>query len=1517
MTLHPAIAEATARYRQLDDAVKSGRIQLDYAVQNYAWLARKDLPGSLQMARTNAAENTSANDNDASIPWTISVTEEDRDGDVVVAEGCRLEQYALNPCIFFGHQEKPIPIAKSVDPQGRLTVQVMKDRVRAVAYFDQHDEDAMNIYGKVKRGFLSAASVAFVPVEAYRREDVVKAHQHEGGASGWIFKVWSMTEWSVVGVPSCASAIRDELDREKSFTSPRLQKALGAYAAVAKGCWGGWCPVETKAVQKNALSDFVRRVGGTLNEQPIFTALDTYESGKQLAQSQGGKQVRATTGIDGSPIETWRLSFPEGDVLLTYGQYGKNKPWKMQINRAKSLTTKHACGCTAACKCGKSVTKGYSEFDAALTLAIKRLREFGDEQTKRNRPSKETTAGLRNIALEEQVGLKRIIEGLSKKEKVQAERELDSRLWGYTRAFMSARLTVTKKYDVKPFNGKYSVYEDGNRVAGPFDSRSQAEAEVKRREGGYEPILLAEDDDVEKGLWGWLTGTDQKVIYNKNGWKLVESYEGNFPTYTVVDPQGNKAESSSMKDVAVSMLQQFASGKQKGHVRKDALYRACVALADKAGLAASMAGQIALRAAKIAGRLGLTAFDLVDSFVDPSRHTGELDWSLLPRIWSDLTGKQLKRKDWHAMRTKMTVGRTSPGFPNVVVVDGEEFYKGSKRGTNNATGLPAIEYTNEDGGVVWVLQDGTIDDNFKSKSLRRKDNTADTEYDQGYTAAWDGRARSTNPYRTAAQDVDAAADWDAGWQDGAKERLAGRKSLAKGKTPAYYAGVQAGAKFGYGGGNDKNPYPKSDDANYYAWEEGWVEGHKRAKNDPKPLKGHTVQRYITVNGVRYKAMGEASGAAGGYAEKDEPARKPGVCVVCGKAFPPGTNVRPAAPSGWMHVSCAKLNKSHRCTFCKGTGSGLGRRGDCPDCGGRGAIKMKQQQRHKAMDDEQVAMADDADVAKADSPPHEVALAHLYNHAKSEQQYVTEALEGITPFDANTGEANKAHGALKDYGEQVGQRMESLKGMFDEHCEGKDIDEAVKALGDDEQVQMDLGDDDTVEMDLGDDATGEANLVQNYEVPPGDEVTMDLDETETVENDFDDDVEMAEDDDVTKAEGEPDEFADDHDTEEILERYQKGTSPRMAASDRKCDLCGKTIPAGKEYYKLTASDVGMPGNGQVYICTSCISKKSIRWSTRKAPAGRVAQVLRQGGRVVSKGGRKWLVASVVRKGAPKFKEGDNVRYSSSFLQQIGAGGEEADMKGQVIEVRTGAPFNRYKVRWSDGNESTAMETALQRGKSYQRRKDFTTDDADVPQQKELPPEHAEAVKSCGAAMKGLANMPDMPEHHKSALDMHGDALASGDPDAVGKALKHMKSLAGAEDVPDHHKDALNFHAKAMAKALKAMDVEEPEEKEEEVVETKADEPPPDEMQSKAVAGSLKPGDKITPSNSSSNPVTGVVVEVNGSKVTVKWDDDGTTEERYIGDIRKKSVKDDNHRALFATLAKDLDDLNRTKRRVGII
>ncbi len=286
------IQQIVERQATFLDAIAKGRggRAASYLSQFAYPIVAKDNLGYVNMG---AVDLTSGIDeSNHAIRFTITTLGEDRDGDIVVPRGCQLKDYARNPVIFFGHQEAGdgrwvIPIA-TARFNNKLCVDVYDKEIKSWAYFDVADPDADFIYGKVKRGILNATSVAFVPIEAERRgqgnrEYDYKAHSHHNPVQppGWLFKVWSMTEYSVVGVPANAGAIRDSYDQDKSFLTPRMKKALQPYCATAMGCWNGWCPCppcEQKAMKKGGyFSKSVRmdvKVSGDINDEGSWMVND-------------------------------------------------------------------------------------------------------------------------------------------------------------------------------------------------------------------------------------------------------------------------------------------------------------------------------------------------------------------------------------------------------------------------------------------------------------------------------------------------------------------------------------------------------------------------------------------------------------------------------------------------------------------------------------------------------------------------------------------------------------------------------------------------------------------------------------------------------------------------------------------------------------------------------------------------------------------------------------------------------------------------------------------------------------------------------------------------------------------------------------------------------------------------------------------------------------------------------------------------------------------------------------------
>jgi hypothetical protein len=265
-------------------AIRDGNVSVkDFmSLQEQYAFVYKDHSGNsaLGMGRSGSA-NLSGSTNDY-IQFIITTLEEDRDGDIVVPMGRAGKNYANNPVWFFGHQEWEIPIGTSRAPDGSIAVVSQRDKCISNFYPDRADPDAMFVFGKVQRGILNATSIAFVPLIAQRREEMYKSNPRDTRPSGWRFDSWDHTETSIVGVPANAGAIRDSLDKEKSFITPRLQKALKPYAAKSRKeqgiVWSGWCPNGDCTVKKSSLRNNAPRGDSRLDRGYSFKVGDRVQS---------------------------------------------------------------------------------------------------------------------------------------------------------------------------------------------------------------------------------------------------------------------------------------------------------------------------------------------------------------------------------------------------------------------------------------------------------------------------------------------------------------------------------------------------------------------------------------------------------------------------------------------------------------------------------------------------------------------------------------------------------------------------------------------------------------------------------------------------------------------------------------------------------------------------------------------------------------------------------------------------------------------------------------------------------------------------------------------------------------------------------------------------------------------------------------------------------------------------------------------------------------------------------------
>ena len=130
------------------------------------------------------------------ITFVLSTDEVDRHGDIVTAEGWRLDAYRRNPVVLWAHDYRRPAIGRAVEVwaephrlMGRLEF--------APGPFAQ---EVAELY---RAGFQCGVSVGFRPIKFEQRRD-----EKTGGFLGFRFLQQELLEVSAVPVPANASALR-------------------------------------------------------------------------------------------------------------------------------------------------------------------------------------------------------------------------------------------------------------------------------------------------------------------------------------------------------------------------------------------------------------------------------------------------------------------------------------------------------------------------------------------------------------------------------------------------------------------------------------------------------------------------------------------------------------------------------------------------------------------------------------------------------------------------------------------------------------------------------------------------------------------------------------------------------------------------------------------------------------------------------------------------------------------------------------------------------------------------------------------------------------------------------------------------------------------------------------------------------------------------------------------------------------------------------------------------------------
>lgn len=172
-------------------------------------------------------------DGEMSQLFVVTDSDEDREGDIIYADGCLdfLDEYRRNPVWLLEHN--PVePVGLATDKDGRFHVDVQTNRILAKCFFHRcklkGDYIGEEVYKLVKAGVFRGASIGFLPIESRKRP----------GGAGLIFNKWRLTEITITTQPVNQNALRMSLSRgyiQHKSLKRRLESMLLAHAPIVNG----------------------------------------------------------------------------------------------------------------------------------------------------------------------------------------------------------------------------------------------------------------------------------------------------------------------------------------------------------------------------------------------------------------------------------------------------------------------------------------------------------------------------------------------------------------------------------------------------------------------------------------------------------------------------------------------------------------------------------------------------------------------------------------------------------------------------------------------------------------------------------------------------------------------------------------------------------------------------------------------------------------------------------------------------------------------------------------------------------------------------------------------------------------------------------------------------------------------------------------------------------------------------------------------------------------------------------
>jgi hypothetical protein len=186
--------------------------------------------------RIKIAPVKAINEEAGTIDFTLTSKTVDRDGEVVLPSGVKLDNFRKNPVFLWAHSRKDPSIGRVI-PE---TIRVTEDDITATVEFDLDDPFAKMIFGKYKKKHLNAGSISFIPKDFDK-----PIFENQPGPT---FTEAELLEFSGVPIPSNPQALAKEFAEQEGGW---MEMVKSFYEEKPEGSQEDWCKfIENRQCEK-------------------------------------------------------------------------------------------------------------------------------------------------------------------------------------------------------------------------------------------------------------------------------------------------------------------------------------------------------------------------------------------------------------------------------------------------------------------------------------------------------------------------------------------------------------------------------------------------------------------------------------------------------------------------------------------------------------------------------------------------------------------------------------------------------------------------------------------------------------------------------------------------------------------------------------------------------------------------------------------------------------------------------------------------------------------------------------------------------------------------------------------------------------------------------------------------------------------------------------------------------------------------------------------------------------------